>query len=220
MRTSDHPHRDAKWTVPNVLTALRMLMAVVAAFCFALHAFEKTAVVFCIVAALLDAFDGWYARTFSQCSKLGKHLDPLADKLLMAVVYTLIAFKMRSAAVWILISLVAIREIGMTLIRVYSVRRHRKFIPANRWGKVKMVLQSTFGVLLISYATFLNGGFGFDRGVVIVPLVVILIISYYSAIIYIKSWRKTISTFESDQSVGVPGASGEVVESGRMVVGE
>jgi CDP-diacylglycerol--glycerol-3-phosphate 3-phosphatidyltransferase len=195
-------------------------MSAVAALFFATHAFEKTAVVFCIVAALLDAFDGWYARTFSQCSKLGKHLDPLADKLLMAVVYTLIAIKMRSAAVWVLISLVAIREIGMTLIRAYSVRRHKKFIPANRWGKVKMVLQSTFGVVLIYYATFLNGGYDFARGVVVVPLIVILIISYYSAIIYINTWRKTISTFEREQVVGVAEAPGDVVESGRMVVGE
>jgi CDP-diacylglycerol--glycerol-3-phosphate 3-phosphatidyltransferase len=195
-------------------------MATIAAVFFAIHTYEKAAVILCIVAALLDAFDGWYARTFSQCSKLGKHLDPLADKLLMAVVYTLIAFKMQSAAVWILVALIAVREIGMTLIRAYSVRRHKKFIPANRWGKVKMVLQSTFGIVLISYANLWNGGYDFGQGVVVAPLVMILIISYYSAIIYIKSWRKTIPTFDRKGVVGHPKTSGDAAGTGRMVVGE
>jgi cardiolipin synthase len=219
MRSRDHPHLDAKWTVPNVLTALRILMATVAATLFAVQQFEKTAVVLCVIAAFLDAFDGWYARTFSQCSKLGKHLDPLADKLLMAVVYVLIAVKMQSVAVWAVLSLIAIREFGMTLFRVYSLRRHKTFIPANRLGKAKMILQSTFGVVLIAYAYLWNGGFHFPEAAVVAPLFVIFLISYYSAIIYIKAWRHTIPNMELGR--GADGRVGprEGDQEGRMVVG-
>ncbi len=218
MRSSDHLHRDTKWTVPNVLTALRILMATFAAVLFASQSHEKAAVVLCIVATLLDAFDGWYARTFSQCSNLGKHLDPLADKLLMAVVYALIAVKMQSVAVWIVLALIAVREIGVTLFRAYSLRRYKTFIPANRWGKVKMILQSTFGVVLIAYAYLWNGGFHFTVTVVVAPLFVILLISYYSAIIYIKSWRETITNtvLAGDSTLERRGEGGE---SDRMVVG-
>ena len=218
MRSSDHLHRNIKWTVPNVLTAMRIVMALVAAVLFIAQKHETTAVVLCIVAALLDAFDGWYARSFSQCSNLGKHLDPLADKLLMAVVYTLIAVKMDSVVVWILVALIAIREIAFTLFRVYSLRRHETFIPANRWGKVKMILQSTFGIVLITYAYMWNGGFHVTSTVVIVPLIIILLISYYSAIIYIKSWRETIRKRAMDGRSGVGGRD-ESGESDRMVVG-
>jgi len=218
MRSSDHLHRNTKWTVPNVLTAMRIVMAVVAAVLFITQNHETTAVVLCIVAALLDAFDGWYARSFSQCSNLGKHLDPLADKLLMAVVYTLIAVKMGSVVVWILVALIAIREIALTLFRAYSLRRHETFIPANRWGKVKMILQSTFGIVLIAYAYMWNGGFHFTSTVVVAPLFVILLISYYSAIIYIKSWRETIRIRVKDGRGGVQGRD-ETGETDRLVVG-
>ncbi len=219
MHSSDHPHRDAKWTVPNVLTAMRILMAMVAAYFFITEQHEQTAVVLCIVAAMLDAFDGWYARTFSQCSRLGKHLDPLADKLLMAVVYLLIAVKMHSTVVWALISLVAIREIGMTLFRAYSLHRHKIFIPANSWGKVKMILQSAVGIVLIAYAYLFNGGFGFSAAIVAVPLLAILFISYYSAIIYMISWRETITNGSIARGdAGVEG--GEAARTKRMVVGK
>jgi CDP-diacylglycerol--glycerol-3-phosphate 3-phosphatidyltransferase len=194
-------------------------MAVVAATLFIKQTHESAAVVLCIVAALLDAFDGWYARTFSQCSNLGKHLDPLADKLLMAVVYTLIAVKMASVAVWTLVALIAVREIALTVFRAYSLRCHERFIPANRWGKVKMILQSTFGVVLIAYAYMWNGGFHFTSIIVVVPLIVILLISYYSAIIYIKFWRETITNRFVDGRQSLT-AGNENSESSRLVVGE
>jgi len=219
MRSSDHLHRDTKWTLPNVFTALRIVMATVAAVLFVVQSHEKVGVVLCVVAALLDAFDGWYARAFSQCSNLGKHLDPLADKLLMAVVYVLIAVKMHSLAVWTLVGLIAVREIGVTLFRAYSLRRYETFIPANRWGKAKMILQSTVGIVLIAYAYLWNGGFHFQPTVVEVPLAAILLISYYSAIIYIKSWRDTITNAaQASRAEGLQ-ARAEAGESDRMVVG-
>jgi CDP-diacylglycerol--glycerol-3-phosphate 3-phosphatidyltransferase len=216
MHSGEHFHRDSTWTVPNVLTALRILMAIVAGVCFAIPTSEKIAVILCVVAAFLDAFDGWYARTFSQCSKLGKHLDPLADKLLMAVVYMLIAFKMDSLAVWILVVLIAIRELGMTLFRSYSLRRYRKFIPANWLGKAKMIVQSTVGIAIIAYAYLWNGGFDFNPLIVIVPLVLMLFLSYYSAVIYITSWRRArLPQYEEKTDSGTGYDS-----SGRMVVGK
>jgi CDP-diacylglycerol---glycerol-3-phosphate 3-phosphatidyltransferase len=168
-------------------------MALVAAIFFALHFAENLAVVLCVIAALLDAFDGWYARKFSLCTRLGEHLDPLADKLLMAVVYAVIAWKSGSVLVWCFVGLIALRELGMTIFRVYSLRRHRKFIPANVLGKAKMILQSTFGLIILGYAYFWNTGFEYSLSVVLVPLLLILVISYYSAIVYLINWRKARS---------------------------
>jgi len=178
---------DSKLTVPNALTGLRIVMAAVAAVAFAADVAVRAAVILCIIAAMLDAFDGWYARTFSQCSSLGEHLDPIADKLLMAVVYGVIAVEMDSRVVWGLLFLIALREVGMTAFRSYSLRRYRKFIPANRLGKVKMIVQSTVGVALVAYAYFFNGGFDIPLPVVVAPLSIILALSYLSAAVYLRA---------------------------------
>lgn len=217
MLPRQNSYRDSTLTVPNVLTTLRIFMAIVAAICFATQTAEKLAVILCVVAALLDAFDGWYARTFSQCSKLGEHLDPLADKLLMAVVYVLIAIKMDSTSIWILVGLIALREAGMTLFRAYSLRRYQKFIPANRLGKVKMIVQSTVGLAIVAYAYFWNGGFDIAVAVVVAPLVAILFLSYYSAVGYISSW---IRTNQIPSTGKIPDPGSKLRESGRAVVGE
>ena len=58
-------------------------MAMTAASFFLLSFAIKYAALLCVLAALLDAIDGWYARTFSQCSNLGKRLDPIADRSLV-----------------------------------------------------------------------------------------------------------------------------------------
>jgi CDP-diacylglycerol--glycerol-3-phosphate 3-phosphatidyltransferase len=180
---------DTNLTLPNVLTALRIVMALVAAVCFVTRNAEIFAVILCVIATLLDAFDGWYARKYSQCTRLGEHLDPLADKLIMAVVYGVIAWNASSSVIWIVIGLIAIRELGMTLFRTYSFRRYKKFIPANVLGKAKMILQSTFGLFILGFSYIGGGGFDFYLPLVLVPLLLILAISYYSAVVYLIGWR-------------------------------
>jgi len=185
-----HGNRNVTLTVPNALTVLRIVMALVAAACFILERHEGVAVILCIAAALLDVFDGWYARRFSQCSHLGEHLDPLADKLLMAVVYGVIAIRLGSPVVWALIGLIGLRELGMTLFRSYSLRRHHRFIPANRWGKFKMLLQSTVGLTILGVAYLTGVGFDIHALALAGLLLLILIVSYVSAAVYLRDWRR------------------------------
>jgi CDP-diacylglycerol--glycerol-3-phosphate 3-phosphatidyltransferase len=208
---------DETLTVPNVVTVFRIAMAVVAAVLFVRESAQALAVILCVAAALLDVFDGWYARTFEQCSHLGEHLDPLADKLLMAVVYVVIGAGIGSRVVWMLIGLIAFRELTMTIFRSYSFRRHRRFIPANRLGKVKMVLQSTAGLGILAYAFLVNGGFDLPALVVVGPLVVILFVSYLSAFVYVRRWRSANRlAVAASEGVGL----GEFENSRRMVVGK
>jgi len=195
-------------------------MAAAAALAFSAGVAERAAVVVCVFAALLDAFDGWYARTFAQCSSLGEHLDPIADKLLMGVVYGVLAVRMDSAAVWLLMGLVGLRELGMTAFRSYSLRRHRKFIPANRLGKAKMVLQSTVGVALLAYAVFSGDGFHVPLALVVAALSAILVLSYLSAFVYLRRWTAApdIRPRAAFDAIGVANLSDS--GSQRMVVGK
>jgi len=208
----------ARLTVPNAVTVLRMVMAVVAAACFASGVAGRLAVVLCAAAALLDVFDGWYARAFSQCSSLGAHLDPLADKLLMAVVYGVIAVGMGSALVWTLVALIGVREAAMTVFRSYSLRRHGRFIPANALGKLKMIAQSVVGVGVVAYAYWHSGGFDFASELVVLPLVLILCLSYVSAGAYLRDWR-TARSMAARRSLAAVTADRGGGKSERVAVG-
>ena len=73
--------------IPNTLTVLRILLVPVFAIAFVLpgEVARLTAfVVFCI-AGLSDALDGFAARKLNAGSDFGRMLDPIADKILVAV---------------------------------------------------------------------------------------------------------------------------------------
>ncbi len=177
-------------TIPNVITALRILMALGAAAMFMASFAEKFAAALCITAALLDAFDGWYARTFSQCSNLGKHMDPFADKIVIAVMYTVIAIEMSSALIWTLMGLIFFRELAVTLLRSYSFRRRHVYITSSKLGKVKMIVQSLVGCIIMAYAYFFAKGFSIPVYLVATTLLFIVTIAYFSAYQYIISLKQ------------------------------
>lgn len=199
-------------TVPNVLTASRIVLAFVAAW-LAVAGAGGTAVAILIGAALLDAFDGWYARAFAQRSVLGAHLDPLADKILMGVVFTWIGFESRSTWVWILVALVAAREAGVTLLRVYSLRQRGRLIPASRFGRIKMLTQSILGLTLLSVMHFL--GYDVPAAIVVLAMGGILIVSYASGMGYVRSWR----AFEAQRRSLAGEPPGEAGERRRATAG-
>jgi len=76
--------------IPNFLSSLRILLVVPIALTLARHQWLYTLWLFGI-AAVSDAFDGFLARRFSWQSALGGILDPLADKLMLATVFVMLA---------------------------------------------------------------------------------------------------------------------------------
>ncbi|RED17908.1 CDP-diacylglycerol--glycerol-3-phosphate 3-phosphatidyltransferase [Pontivivens insulae] len=77
-----------QWTIPNILTVLRVLAAPAIALIFLV--FERpladwVALVLFVGAALTDYVDGWIARAWDQGSAFGKMLDPIADKAMVII---------------------------------------------------------------------------------------------------------------------------------------
>ena len=73
------------WTIPNLLSFIRILLIPVFAWLF--YKGELIwAVVVLALSGLSDFFDGKIARRFNQVSELGKILDPIADKLTQATI--------------------------------------------------------------------------------------------------------------------------------------
>ena len=174
-------------TIPNLMSSIRVVMAMAAAVLFATANFEVFAVTLCLGGMILDAIDGWYARKFGQCSQLGKFLDPLADKLLMAVVYGVIAAKMNSFPIWALFALITGRDFVITISRSLQMHKRGATFAADRFGKAKMIVQSAAGIGILSYAYVLRNSFSFSPYPVIIILLVITFLSYLSAGRYLFS---------------------------------
>jgi CDP-diacylglycerol--glycerol-3-phosphate 3-phosphatidyltransferase len=101
-----------------------------------------------VVAALTDYFDGKIARRWHQVSKLGKLLDPIADKLLIsAALISLVENHLAPA--WAVVIIVG-REFAVTGLRSIAATEG-VIISASRMGKFKMVAQVvTVGLLILS----------------------------------------------------------------------
>jgi cardiolipin synthase len=75
--------QDRIYTVPNLLTVIRLLLSPVIGHQVLCGDAQLAAGLF-LLAGSLDVADGWVARAFNQTSVLGSYLDPLADKVLLA----------------------------------------------------------------------------------------------------------------------------------------
>ena len=103
------------------------------------------AVVF-ILAAATDKLDGYVARRNAQITTLGQFLDPLADKLLIAAALIALVSQGRVAA-WLAMIIIG-REIAVTVLRIIGISQGVS-IPADRYGKLKMVLQIVYVVYVL-----------------------------------------------------------------------
>lgn len=106
------------------------------------------------VACVTDFFDGYIARSMGQISKLGRFLDPVADKLLVAAVIFMLVATNRISGVIVLPALVIlIREILVSGLREHlaslSVR-----VPVSRLAKWKTMIQMfSLGFLIVHDAS-------------------------------------------------------------------
>jgi len=87
----DYFMTDRILTIPNILTATRILLSPVAALFIVRQEFAL--VLWCLLAAgITDGLDGLIAKRFNQSSRLGAILDPVADKFLMLATVLALAF--------------------------------------------------------------------------------------------------------------------------------
>jgi CDP-diacylglycerol--glycerol-3-phosphate 3-phosphatidyltransferase len=136
---SDASALDRVWTVPNLLSAARLGLAIVL-FVAIEQGWQQAALALFLVAASTDWVDGWWARRFHQVSRLGRIFDPLVDKVIICGAYVLLAAAAETAiAPWMAV-VVVVRELVVTAVRAEMERAGRDFSAAFS-GKLKMVLQ-------------------------------------------------------------------------------
>ncbi|HOO38038.1 MAG TPA: CDP-diacylglycerol--glycerol-3-phosphate 3-phosphatidyltransferase [Deltaproteobacteria bacterium] len=102
-----------------------------------------------IAATITDYLDGYFARKYHMESDLGKLLDPLADKLLIASVMIML-IPMGRVQAWIAAIIIG-RELAVTGLRSIASEKHI-IIAANWLGKYKTAFQCAALIpLLIHY---------------------------------------------------------------------
>ena len=107
-----------------------------------------------MVAAVTDAVDGFVARHYDQVTRLGRVIDPFADKILICgTLVCCLRFPAATYEPWLLqtwmVVLLLCREFLVTAVRGAAEAAGVEF-PADNWGKVKMVVQCVAGAGLLT----------------------------------------------------------------------
>lgn len=154
-------------TVPNLLSALRIVMVPIMAVLF-LKGHPVWAVFVLFLSGLSDFLDGKIARRFNQISDLGKILDPIADKATQITVAVLLYLFFRSAESspelqafsWVFLLFVG-KELLMVLVSIVLLALGLRPVAAEIFGKVAtfafylvMVFIIAFGPEIGAFHTF------------------------------------------------------------------
>ena len=224
--------RDSKVPVvnlPNALTVVRLVLVpvfIVLGLQQSWSALWAAFVVFA-VAAITDRFDGELARSWGQITDFGRIADPIADKALTLCGFGLLSFQ--GFLPWWLTILIAVRELGITAMRAFFLRRG-VVVSANQAGKLKTFMQVVaLGMLLIPWAHFTAMNEANEGWVVIMIRLgqifagVALALTLYSGVMYVIDGVRLMRGAGADEAVvdsRANDASDEAAPSRRSTAGQ
>ncbi|MCB5203316.1 CDP-diacylglycerol--glycerol-3-phosphate 3-phosphatidyltransferase [Neorhizobium sp. T786] len=184
------------YNIPNLLTYARILAVPLIVLCFFVEGrlessdFARWAGFWIfVVASITDYLDGYLARIWNQTSNIGRMLDPIADKLLVASVLLLVAADGTIAgwSIWAAITILC-REILVSGLREYLAAL-KVAVPVTRIAKWKTTIQ------MVAIAFLLAGPAGdkilpytTEMGITLLWLAAIL--TFYSGYDYFKAGLK------------------------------
>lgn len=145
-----------------------------------------------MVAALADAVDGYVARAYDQVTRLGRVIDPFADKILICgTLVCCLRFPAATEGPWLLktwmVVLLLCREFLVTALRGAAEAVGQAF-PADNWGKVKMVVQCVAAAGLLT----MIGGSDVFVWITVPSLWLMLLLTLISGLEYIARARPVL----------------------------
>jgi CDP-diacylglycerol--glycerol-3-phosphate 3-phosphatidyltransferase len=210
--------------LPNLITIGRIIACPAVFFLALAPSVSARLFAFCLflAAALSDLWDGYLARKHGLVTDLGKLLDPIADKLLLAAaLIPIYLLSHRPEPMWLLpwwgalplwvLFVIFGREVAVTLFRAWALRGG-VVISAGRSGKSKALSQNLFmgGVLLWYPLKMLAAAGGWDgpfwgfwqhlHGAWIgVTLSLAILLTVYSMVDYAWTYRRLVGGGEIDR---------------------
>jgi CDP-diacylglycerol--glycerol-3-phosphate 3-phosphatidyltransferase len=172
--------------LPNVLSSARILLVpiLVAVLLTEFDGKEFVGLGLFLIAALTDLLDGWVARRWGLVTRLGKLLDPAADKILTSAAFISLV-ELGLAPAWVVVTIVA-REFSISTLR--SIAATQNLVIAASWsGKVKTVVQ-VIAISLLIVQERLDTFAPLAR----IMLYLALAVSIYSGIEYALRYARTL----------------------------
>jgi CDP-diacylglycerol--glycerol-3-phosphate 3-phosphatidyltransferase len=133
--------------ISNSLSILRIILAFPVAYY--LWTDQLTiALIIAFIAAWTDYFDGYFARKLNQITELGKILDPIADKIMLAGIAAVLLLK-NILPLWFVIALI-LRDVIIISGGIYSRQKLHYVLPSNMLGKTTFcfMLLVILGIIL------------------------------------------------------------------------
>lgn len=146
-----------KLTVPTMLTLLRILLIPVLVLVFYLpYKWTNFAAAFIFAfASITDWLDGWIARRYNQYSAFGAFLDPVADKLMVAIALLLTVQKHPTVWMALWAAVIIGREIAVSALREWMAELgQRATVKVASIGKIKTIVQMVALVCLLYQEPF------------------------------------------------------------------
>ena len=171
--------------VPNVLTAFRIFLIpvfVLAYYLLPVTWAAPTAAFIFWLAGITDVLDGYFARKLNQSTPFGAFLDPVADKIMVAV--SLVMIVEHYHVVWITIPamIMICREIVISALREWMAEiGQRASVAVSRIGKIKTFSQMMALFLLIWQQSEIMEWFGFAF------MFIATVLTLWSMFIYMKA---------------------------------
>jgi len=145
------------WTIPNILTYLRILLIPFIVWLTLVNTWEALTVAFLLygLSALTDTFDGLLARKLNQSTAWGAYIDPLADKFLVWAMYGVFAMIPFLHIPWYVILPILARDLFVTWLRSYAKKHHLSF-KTSFLAKTKTTFQMVGITLILTYMWILK----------------------------------------------------------------
>jgi len=172
-------------TIPTVLTLFRiaLLPVMVVVFYLPFHGANIAAALVFIAAAITDWADGWIARRWNMGSAFGAFLDPVADKLMVAVTLFLLVQNNPTPLMAVTSAVIVGREISISALREWMAEiGQRATVRVATVGKVKTAMQIVAIVVLL-YQHDLEGLRLFHVGETL--LVIAAVLTIWSGLQYV-----------------------------------
>lgn len=184
---TDRPERAMPWTLPNILTWIRIaaIPLVVLMFYAPYHWAEPAAALIFAAAGITDSLDGYLARKLGQTSRLGAFLDPVADKLIVAVALVLLVSKDPRWFVVLAAAVIIGREIAISALREWMAELgQRRKVAVSMLGKYKTIFQIV-GLAMMLYQWDIFGLPTYDIGLGLLILAAVL--TLLSMVAYLRA---------------------------------
>jgi CDP-diacylglycerol--glycerol-3-phosphate 3-phosphatidyltransferase len=171
--------KKSSFTISNFLSFLRILFVFPIVYFISIGKNESIYII-AVLAILSDWLDGFLARKLNQITDLGKILDPVADKVLIAGA-VIALYYYQEFPLWLTL-IIVLRDIGILIGALFIYDKHKQVTSSNWPGKISV----TF--IALTVFCFIIGWSTLFRYLLFLALFSILLSAYVYTKVFIKNF--------------------------------